>query len=476
MRTSLTILLITADRLIRADVRGSNCRVAEQPRPAVDDLPSLVEAALRLGEGRARRVLLLSTELWTQTLPLPVGAAGMSDDEVARALAFESEPFSGISAFDSLGTCLPLPRGPDEPQFWLTQVPASTREQLDYVVGEAGGKLVGIAHPAGLPQSLRAAPEPGWQRIELWPDAVMCLHRDAGGPLHVHVINTSPHTETWQEDARLWFGGFEAPEVCEILLASGRAAPVGAALEGAESIDLADEQALSGWLLGWADHAQRRRPDAPILRPAPRPMPNSTRLVIAGLIGAAMFALCLMHYAWAGAATRAAEERIDDLQQPAEQLRKAQSEADALEKRLAALTTQAERMQASVNECQRAMEWNRRRMAGLMAALAESEPNAFVVQAIRQERDGIRIRGISRRPEQPNRLAAAMASRLRPLGLHVQPPTKEAAFHFSDGSPYLFELLIQDVYHTGLPIEEAGGAGGPEPSGGVAQSQGPTER
>ncbi len=477
MRPPLTILLITADRLVRADVRGSDCRVAEQVRPAVDDLPSLVELALRLGGGRARRVLLLTTEAWTQTLPMPAGAAaGMTDDEVAQALAFEAEPFSGISAFDSLAACLPLPRGVDEPQFWFTQVPASTREQLEYVVGEAGGKLVGIAHPAGLPRSLRSAPEDRWQRIELWPDAVVCLHRDAGGPMHVHVVNTSPHTDTWQQDARLWFGQFEAPEVCEILLASGRAAPPDEALDEAEPIDLADEASLAEWLRGWAEQVQRRRHEAPLLRPAPRPMPNSTRLAIAGLVGAAMLALCLMHYGWTGAAARAAQERVAELKQPADELRKAQSEADALEKQLTALMTQTDRMQASVDACLRAMEWNRRRMAGLMAALAESEPGAVVVQAIEARREGIRVRGISRGPEQPNRLAAHLARKLRPLGLQVHPPTKEAGFLLPDGSPYLFELLIQDVHHIGQSFEEAAEAGGPEPSDGVAQSQRPTER
>lgn len=477
MRTPLTILLITADRLIRADVRGADCRVAEQRRPAVDDLPSLVEAALRLGGGRARRVLLLTTEVWTQTLPLPAGAAaGMGDEEVAQALAFESEPFSGISAFDSLGACLPLPRGAEEPQFWFTQVPASVREQLDYVVGEAGGKLVGIAHPAGLPRSLRTAPEDRWQRIELWHDAVVCLHREAGGPIHVHVVNTSPHTDTWQEDARLWFGRFEAPEECEILLASGRMTPIGGDFDGAETIDLSDDSTLTGWLTAWAEHAQHRRPEAPLLRPAPKPMPDSTRIAIAGLVGAAMLALCLVHYGWTGAAARTAQERVAELQEPAEQLRKAQSEADGLEKQLAGLTAQTERMQASVDACLRAMEWNRQRMAGLMAALAESEPNAFVIQAIETHRDGIRVRGISRRAEQSNQLAARMATRLRPLGLQVHPPSKEAGFLMPDGSPYLFELLIQDVYHTGQPTEDAGGAGGPEPSDGVAQPRESTER
>ena len=479
MRHNLTILLITAERLVRADVRPSgradDCRVVERPRPAVDDLLSLVETALRLGPGRARRVLLLTTEVWTQTLALAAGAAaGMSDDEVAQALAFEAEPFSGISAFDSAGVSLPLPRRDDEPQFWFTQMAGSQREQLEYVIGEAGGKLVGIAHPAGLPVVLQTPAPKRWQRVELWPDAVVCLHRDAHGPAQVHVINTGPHTQTWQQDAQLWLGQFEPPELRESLLATDRAATPGQD-SAAEPFDLADESALARWLSLWAQHAVQRRAEVPILRPTPKRMPNSTRLAIAGLVGAVMLALCLGHHAWTAAATQAAREQIDELKRPAEELRKAQSEADGLEKELSALTAQTDRMQASVDACLRAMEWNRQRMAQLMAGLAESDPDALVIQAIETRRDGIRIRGVSRRPDQPNKLAARLASQLRPLGLQVSPPSKEAGFLLADGSPYLFELLIQDISHLRLPLAEAGVAGGPTSSDGAATAGGATK-
>jgi Tfp pilus assembly protein PilN len=473
MRNSLTILLITSERLVRADVRPGgrpgDCQVVEQSRPAVDDLPSLVEAALRMGSGKPRRVLLLSTEVWTQTLPMAAGAAaGMSEDEVALALAFEAEPFSGISPFDSLGACLSLPRGADEPQFWFTQMAASQREQLDFVVGQAGGRLIGVGHPAGLPVPLRSTPPARWQRIELWPDAVVCLHREAHGPMHVHVINTGPHTETWQHDTEAWFDRFGPVESRETLFGSRRAVLAGEEAAGAEPIDLSDEENLVRWFAAWAEHALGRRPEAPILRPAPKPMSTSTRLAIAGLIGAVMLGLCLVHYGWTGAVTRAAEAASAELRRPAEELRKAQSEADELQKQLASLTAQTERMQASVDACVRAMEWNRQRMVGLMAALAQSDPDAFVVQAIETRRDGIRIRGISRLPGQPNELAARLASTLRPLGLQVHPPTKEAGFLAADGGPYLFELLIQDFHYIRQPLPEVEAAGSSARGDGVA--------
>jgi len=53
-----TVLLITRDRLARADVRTRRkvrvVTVRAEPRPAVDDFPSLVETALRLSDGKGR--------------------------------------------------------------------------------------------------------------------------------------------------------------------------------------------------------------------------------------------------------------------------------------------------------------------------------------------------------------------------------------------------------------------------------------
>ena len=74
-----TLLLITHDRLVRADLRpGRAAAVAdlhEERRPAADDLPSLVEAALRLSRTRPGNVWILSSELWTQVLSLPSDVA-----------------------------------------------------------------------------------------------------------------------------------------------------------------------------------------------------------------------------------------------------------------------------------------------------------------------------------------------------------------------------------------------------------------
>ncbi len=467
MPKPLTILLITSERLVRAEVRAGRraggCELFEQSRPAVDDLPSLVEAALRLGPARPRQVLLLSTELWTQTLPLATGGTGgMSEEEIAQALAFEAEPFSGISAFDSLTVCRSLSRGSAEPSFWFTQLASSALESIEYAIQESGGKLIGIAHPAGLSVPLGVSESANWQRIELWPESVVCVRRVPRSPLQVHVINAGPQTETWQEDAWHWLSQFDPPELSELLQATRFAAPLGAELSAGETWDLADEAVLEPWLVAWAQEATLRHPESPVLRPAPQPMPTSTRVVIAGLIAALMLALCLGHFSWTSAVTASAEERVAELQQPAEELRELEGRTQSLQQELTRVRTQSEQMQASVDACRRAWEWNRQRIARLMGSLAQVDPDRLVIQAIETQREGIQIRGISRRADQPTQLAAQLARQLLPLGLQVHPPTKEAVFLRADGGPYLFELLIQDIHHTGLPLPGSEANGLPE--------------
>src|SRR5262249_55421328 len=106
-RAATTIVLITRQGLLRADFsRGPKIALAggwQQPRPDLPDLPALVDAALLQGPRPGKRVWVLSTDLWTQTLELATQkAAGIAPAELASALNFEAEALSGLNAFEAL--------------------------------------------------------------------------------------------------------------------------------------------------------------------------------------------------------------------------------------------------------------------------------------------------------------------------------------------------------------------------------------
>jgi Tfp pilus assembly protein PilN len=177
-----TILLITRDELMRADLHGGSSggpSVYRAARPAVDDLATLVEAALRLSTARPGQVWVLSTEIWTQTIALAAQTvAGLEPEQLARALGFEAEPLSNIRGVEARAACVPVSATGNEREFWTTILPESQLQQIEFAVERVGGRLAGVAHPGGLPWLLAtevsAAPAM-WRRVELWPGAIVCL-------------------------------------------------------------------------------------------------------------------------------------------------------------------------------------------------------------------------------------------------------------------------------------------------------------
>jgi hypothetical protein len=175
-----TILLITRDRLTRADFRSGReprrLELTQDFAPPVDDFPSLVEAALRLSKRRPGRVWVLSTEVWTQTLALTSeSVAGLGQTELAKALAFEAEPFSGVSGLESVCQCVELTGRRNERMFWLVLLPSGQLEQVDYVVQAAGGvwqalgtravcraRCPRMRHPPQSGKRPASDPGPGW--------------------------------------------------------------------------------------------------------------------------------------------------------------------------------------------------------------------------------------------------------------------------------------------------------------------------
>src|SRR5437763_1046921 len=178
-RNATTIILLTRNELVRADfARGGRTLSGlwRQPRPDLPDLTSVIESALLQAPGVGRRVWLLSTDLWTQTLTLPgLKMAGLNAEQQASALNFEAEGMSGQPAFDSVVGYTTQPAEGQETGYWLVQSPSSTLPQIEEAIERAGGRLAGVAHPAGLPMPLDGKTVKSWQRVELWPDALVCL-------------------------------------------------------------------------------------------------------------------------------------------------------------------------------------------------------------------------------------------------------------------------------------------------------------
>ncbi len=288
-----TILLVTRDRLVRADLRAGRTigvtEINEEHHLAADDLPSQVEAALRLGKRRPGRVWILAGEIWTQTLGLaPESISGLSPNEVTRALGFEAEPFSGLGAMEAAMDAVPLAgegRGTQysgSRQFWLTELPAAQLEQIEFLVRQAGGRLMGVSHPGGLPAALDGEADTSWRRVELWPGAIIAVQSPSAGAASVTVVNTEPKPGRWLNDvAGLEPSGPGVPgapaagaahswSATHCLHATRSVAVEELPPKGRQSLE--DRSTQEQFFIAWAGQLASSKPAVPRIVPSKRPM------------------------------------------------------------------------------------------------------------------------------------------------------------------------------------------------------------
>ncbi len=121
------------------------------PRPA-GTTADAVRAALALA-GRPGAVWVLSDEVFSQKITLsPAQVAGLTPEQLGRALSFEIEPFSGIPVGDSaIGY-----REEGGGGFSVVELSRVERDAIQRAVENAGGKLAGIAAASGVPEDQEA--------------------------------------------------------------------------------------------------------------------------------------------------------------------------------------------------------------------------------------------------------------------------------------------------------------------------------
>lgn len=452
-RAATTLVLLTRQTILRADFSGgANPTLLgtwSEPRPGLDDLPSLVEAALVLGPKPGRKVWVLATDLWTQTLAMALrSTAKLSEEDLTRALSFEVETLSGISAFESVVGYTPVPSNKENERcFWVLQVRSGDRDQIDEIVRKAGSKLGGIGHPGGLPVPLTPAEEgdPSWQRVELWPDVIVCLHGAPPQPVQVHLINADPQQERWHAEEEDWRNRMGSVRRREMLLTSGEL--VTFKDDGQPALHEEAEPARLAWLTAWAKELNKGTVAVPLVRPLPQPMSDGLRLAIAGCLAAVLAGLCWGHYVFAQLFQLApARAEIRRLQEPIQLMADLDQQASKLDKDLAELRKQTE----ALRQTNDTLLAQRQRLARLLAALAEHLPDDLLIQKIDGDIGAPCIHGLCLRESQANQFAARLAQAL-PGDWQVKETRLKAQEKFTNGAPFAFQVHLSLVGPANVP-------------------------
>lgn len=475
-RPHLTLLLVTQDGFARADFSAGEAAPIGWWRRKTEpgDDPWVIDAALELAPP-ARRTWVLADAAWTQTVSVPAGATGgLTPADLAQVLAFEIEPLSGVAAADSALSSVPLPGAAGQARFWVCQVTQTTLARCDQSLRRYGGRLAGILHPGGVGRPLHLPATTPWQRIELWPDAVVCVHGEPGRAAEVFVINTDPRAERWADDVAEWKRGRTAAQT-ETRLLDGMI--VTAPDEDSEGIE-DEEPSLRLLLTAWGQVLRERRPPAvPAVRPAPRSMAHVGRAIASVCLFVVALAACLADRANVSRDLPALTAEASDLKARGDQLQSIKAQRKRLEAEQKEVAKQTEplavRLQlaegklrevdARLQHRAEALATHRKRVAEFLGIVADARPADLIIRKIEADTNEPLIRGLCLSPQGANKFAAALDERLRPLSWRVPPPKLEAQGKLDDGGPWAFELRIEDI--TPHPPQPANRTAAPNGAG-----------
>lgn len=458
---SPTILYITSTQAVGFSP-GKSGRLTVLPADASGDIGLSIEALLAAMPGRPKQIYVLTTEVWSQAVTVESRSFRRIDkSQIPQMLAFEAESFSGISASSARTSIALLDAGPLETTYWVSQIDSTRFAQAADAVAFNGGKLMGLAHPAGLPSPLVAS-SADWSRLEQWDDAMLVISRPVRSPITRRFLS-EPETPIRSSAAARDFlsrSNVDAGSVVELLRQTGAAegdllsdiaadgALVGsAAPRSSDVIDLGHQDGLETFLAAWSKELRKPK-NLPVILPVrPRASAQTKRTLGLAATAAAVLGIVAHHRLTSyqnESRVASLQTEIAELRQPIDQFASQQKQLADVEKELADTTDKVTRLQTQVVRYQGQLGIHRSRMARLLRTFGESRPRDLILSGVESDGNEIRVTGRSVQPESIIEFARSMGKRLEPMNLSLRVPRREALLATAEGGPYEFEYIITD--------------------------------
>ena len=479
-RPAITIILITPQRIVRADYGGGRLpqlvSLKQYPRPEVHGLAALVDVAISLRSRPGKQVLVLSTDFWVQNLSMSTNIVrGLSESDLCKALSFEVESLSGISSMTSaLGYRTGVASsGSDGQPFWIAQSSVLERDEVENQIRRCGGRLVGLCHPGGVSGMMRqdVAKDRPCRRIELWPDNAICIYNTAQGDRHVQVINTDPHHSAWESEAKHWFSNFEPAEHNELLVGDGIVSSYSIEMSPAaldmklyeqadtsqlpedsnENADEADQtneyhlerdEILERWLSIWARSVVRDLDDVPLIKPPTVPMSVQGRTTMAVVLTSLALLLCLGNYFYITHQESKLKRLTAAAEQPQKKLNRLTKEVGELEQQVKTLEESRDDLDSELRNWHELFITQKMRHMQLLTALAKSRPEQLIIKQIDSDSGNMKLSGICLHPQMANELSNKLHQQLSHYGWKVNPATKQMDQLSETYGTWRFEIVI----------------------------------
>ncbi len=486
-RPSTTLILITGDRWIQADLDG-NAAVSIKQGESIDaTFDQQIDAAMMISGKVGKRVWVMSDRLWLGEVDMPPGATvGLSDAELSEAAGYEAEAAGGLPALESITSAKRMRTDGDE-RFLATQAPREELIAIAAMVKKRGGTFEGLLHPAGLPEPLNLDANTGqataeyqtprpkrWSRVEFWPDGVVVVNM-SHDRCEVHPTGMLPTVE-WRRTVKSLIAVTDADDPSagvEYLVGPGVKPRGGAMLEPTQgsprarwsveqgdskepvtsALDLSSDTALERFATCWVQRLAAEEPTVAVIRKPKLPTGPWAQIavgvaaaLIVGLVVGLQYVQNQSTIAELESITGHTNKDMQAISALKDEVRKLEIEQQRVKKEQQKLANELARekkaRQQRLASQPRAIDM-RPRIAALLDALADASDDHQVVHTLTAQSPSHRIEGVATSP------AAAVGFNQRiseALSKHwIVYPAKLTPVAGFDTVAWQFSILVEPV-------------------------------
>ena len=409
------------------------------------DIGRSIEALLASLPARSKNVYVLSTDVWSQPIPIESRTARRIDArQISQALAFEAQELSGLAVNESRTAAKLLVSGPIETFYWVSQIESDLYSQAADAIHINGGRLAGIQHPAGLPRPLNDQGK-NWTRLEVWQGLEFMRSGDQRGNADCHfpaqpfAIPIDPQEAV---DAELG-AGTSSEQSVEVFFESRAIAENS---PGIEAVVLDDDAALERFLKQWAKSL--KQDTVPMIRPLRQPASPEAKRKVALLMCVAAIVVVALHFNLSRFVLRRQvsdlREAVTSLREPITEYNSAKKKISETEKKLGEAREERDKLKQQFTTYKTQIGTHRGRVLALLKTLSDRRPYDLIIRNLTCDGNRIRVKGRSVSAQSAARFGQVLAEELRQWNLSVEIPQMEALVRKPDGSPYEFEYVIRD--------------------------------
>jgi hypothetical protein len=454
-----TLILVCSDRVARMDFGEAPRREVlhswQATCPPGQLLDQSIEVALASNARCGRNVWVLCEDFWTQVLSVPGAAvAGLAAHQIGRVLAFELESLSGLAAADSEVAFVAGAQEAGHREFWVTQMPAADLRRIQQTIRGAGGRLRGLAHPAGVPLPWQEgdAGRP-WRRIEAWGDVTLCLTGRAGGEVGTRFVRSSPGQQDWKEELSRWLAQDEGQQAELFYRWRLPSDDLFEGLAGLDRLPDLEGQAVERWLTLWAEALTGGADRIPLIKPPAQVISRRTYQILSAAAAALALAVCVAHGAWMKYQVQATRGQVARIDGPRRDLA-------AINKKILAQQADLRKLEDKLRPegIDPAAEVARQksRIPALLAALGRLGDEGRVITRLHADNGGgVTIEGLCLRPELADALAVRLGQVLDAQSWQVRGAQKTARMTSPDGGPWEFRVALTPSRITRKPASSA---------------------